>query len=233
MASFENTLPEGMYLIKVPNVVYNHITKLPTSALIGKVTANTTKDHQSKKWKVLLEGAIAAKRFDMIVDKSHEMFTFKEKKNKIKEIDMIGRFIASDQDVSDYVTNKTHKEEEDKKKMTMIETSKSRPLNEGIIKMSDHQFYATNDNSAKAILQKNRKDKNLKKTRKDKDDLKNDIFDLFSEKKFWTTKELVDKLDQPENYLKEVLSEICNYIKSGPKKGSFELKEQYELKEDE
>ena len=57
----------------------------------------------------------------------------------------------------------------------------------------------------------------------------NDIFDLFSEKRFWTLKELVDKLDQPENFLKEELNKVCDYIKSGPQKGSFELKRQYEL----
>ena len=61
----------------------------------------------------------------------------------------------------------------------------------------------------------------------DRNDLVSEIFNLFSIKDFWTNKELVVKLDQPENYLKEVLNEMCNFIKSGPRKGSYELKNQY------
>jgi len=74
--------------------------------------------------------------------------------------------------------------------------------------------------------------RDIEKTRKDKNELMNDLFELFSEKSHWTVKSLKDKLDQPELFLKEVLSEICNYCKSGPKKGNFALKDQYVGKKD-
>ena len=61
----------------------------------------------------------------------------------------------------------------------------------------------------------------------DLEELKTEIFNLFAEKNNWTNRELVAKLDQPENYLKEVLTEMCNYIRSGPKKGNYELKPQF------
>lgn len=226
-------LKEGLYLVKVPNLVFNHISKLPHNALIGYLANNNDSQLNSKKrqnpFKISLEGNISAKNFELSIDEAYDTFTFKENKSKILKINSSGRFIAKDEKVSDMLTQKVQKEEDNKKTVTLIETGKGRPTNEGIIKLSEHQFYAINDNKEKAILQINRKDNNLKKTRKGKDELMNDIFDLFSEKRFWTLKELVDKLDQPENFLKEELNKVCDYIKSGPQKGSFELKRQYEL----
>ncbi len=225
-------LKDGLYLVKVPNLVFNHINKLPHNALIGHISNNETillNKKRQNPFKITLEGNISAKNFELSIDEAYDTFTFKENKPKVIKINKSGRFIAKDESISDMLTQRIQKEEENKKTVTMIEMGKGRPTNEGIIKLSDHQFYATNDNKEKAILQMNRKDNNLKKTRKDKDELMNDIFDLFSDKRFWTLKELVDKLDQPENFLKEELYKVCDYIKSGPQKGSFELKRQYEL----
>ena len=238
-------MEDGLYLIKVPQIVYDYITKIPNTGKIGKLEVsepNITKSQVNSYYlnkktqnpiKITLEGNTGAKVFEMKTDSSFDTITFKENKNRALKINKLGRFIAKDEAISDLITSKIHTEEENKKFLTMIEKGKGRPNNEGIIKLSDHQFYAINDNNEKAILQKNRKDKHLKKTRKGKDELMTDIFDLFSEKNFWTIKELVDKLDQPENFLKEELNKVCNYIKSGPQKGSFELKQQYELKEKE
>lgn len=232
-SQINSNLEEGLYLVKVPNIVYNYVSKVPHNTKFGKIEAKLGQDNKlvigkKRVFNVSLEGNIQTKNFEFSTDSAFDLFAFKENKTKILKINRTGRFVSKDENISDIITKRIHKEEENKKTITMIETSKGRPLNEGIIKLSDHQFYAINDNEEKAILQKNRKDKNLKKTRMDKNELVNRIFDMFSSKKFWTIKEFVDKLDQPENFLKEELSKLCNFIKSGPQKGSFELKEQYE-----
>lgn len=240
-----NELEEGLYLIKVPCVIYNYIENLPNKASIGNINNCIIKQQQitnnpynsknsnllnkKKSFSINLNKSFPVTNFELTVDKAYETFAFKDKKNKIKEVDFSGRFIAKDEITSSYITEKINEEEENKKKITLIEKEKGRPRSEGVLKLSEYHFQATIENKEKAILQKNRKEKNLKKTRKDKEVLKNEVFDLFSEKNIWTTKELIEKLDQPENYLKEVLSEICNFIRSGPNKGSFELKKQFEL----
>ena len=41
------------------------------------------------------------------------------------------------------------------------------------------------------------------------------------------------RLQQPESYLKQVLSQICDYIRTGPQKGNYELKRQFLKSNDE
>ncbi len=182
---------------------------------------------KTKEISVTLGCNIEPKRFELNFSHTNNFFTFKDKKNKIKRINYLGRFLAKDEVVSDLLTMNVAKEELTNKVSIAIEYGKGRPLTEGIIRLSEHQFFATSDSYQQAVSQRNRKERNLKKTRMDKEELKKEIFNLFTEKDFWTNKELVAKLDQPENYLKDVLSEMCNYIRSGPKKGCYELKPQY------
>ncbi len=220
-------LKDKVWLVKVPEVVYK---KMINGGEVGRMeiydTTNPNTREREKEVKINL-GNIDTNFFDLNFNKTENFFTFKDKKNKIKKVDYLGRFVATDEYVSDRVTMNVAKEELTNKPCVAIEYGKGRPQTEGIIPISVHQFYATTDTMQKAINQKNRKDKNLKKTRMDREELKKEIFNLFTEKDFWTNKELAGRLDQPDNYLKEVLLEMCNYIKSGPKKGCYELKPQY------
>ena len=220
-------LKDKVWLVKVPETVYN---KILTGNEVGKMeiweTVNPVTREKEKEVKINL-GNMDTNIFDLNFNKTENFFTFKDKKNKIKKVDFLGRFVANDESVSDRVTVNVARQELMNKPSVAIEYGKGRPQTEGIIPISVHQYYATADTMQKAINQKNRKDRNLKKTRMDREDLKKEIFNLFTEKDFWTNKELVARLDQPDNYLKEVLLEMCNYIKSGPKKGCYELKPQY------
>jgi hypothetical protein len=213
-------------MVKVPEIVYSQILKERDLGYID-IFEKTINGESIKEVKINLGGKIDPKKFDISYNKTDNFFSFKDKKSKIKKLSYLGRFIASDEYVSDKVTMNVTKEELTNKPSIKIEYSKGRPLTEGIIPLSEHQFYATSDTYQMAVSQKNRKDKHLKKTRMDREELKKEIFNLFTEKDFWSNKELVAKLDQPENYLKEVLIEMCNYIRSGPKKGCYELKPQY------
>jgi hypothetical protein len=219
-------LKDKIWMVKVPEVIYNQILKERDLGYID-IFERILNGEKVKEVYVNLGGNIEPKRFDINYNKTDNFFSFKDKKSKIKKIHHLGRFVASDESVSDRVTMNVAKEELTNKASIAIEYGKGRPLTEGIIPISEHQFYATSDTYQMAVSQKNRKDKHLKKTRMDREELKKEIFNLFTEKDFWTNKELVAKLDQPENYLKEVLTEMCNYIRSGPKKGCYELKPQY------
>lgn len=220
-------LKDKIWMVKVPEVVYNQMLKEPRDLGYIDIFERILNGEKVRDVTVHLGGNIDPKKFDVIYNKTDSFFSFKDKKNKIKKISHLGRFVATDENVSDRVTMNVAKEELTNKPSIAIEYGKGRPLTEGIIPISEHQFYATSDTYQMAVSQKNRKDKHLKKTRMDKEELKKEIFNLFTEKDFWTNKELVAKLDQPENYLKEVLTEMCNYIRSGPKKGCYELKPQY------
>jgi hypothetical protein len=217
---------DKIWMVKVPEIVYNQILKERDLGYVD-IFEKTVNGEKVKEVYVNLGGKIEPKKFDIQFNKTDNFFSFKDKKNKIKKISNLGRFVASDESVSDRITMNVAKQELTNRPSIAIEYGKGRPLTEGIIPISAHQFFATNDTVQKAIEQKYRKDKNLKKTRMDRDELKKEIFNMFTEKDFWTNKELVAKLDQPENYLKEVLTEMCNYIRSGPKKGCYELKPQY------
>jgi hypothetical protein len=219
-------IKDKIWMVKVPEIVYSQILKERDLGYID-IFEKTINGESIKEVKINLGGKIDPKKFDISYNKTDNFFSFKDKKSKIKKLSYLGRFIASDEYVSDKVTMNVTKEELTNKPSIKIEYSKGRPLTEGIIPLSEHQFYATSDTYQMAVSQKNRKDKHLKKTRMDREELKKEIFNLFTEKDFWSNKELVAKLDQPENYLKEVLIEMCNYIRSGPKKGCYELKPQY------
>lgn len=222
-----NLLKDKLWMVKVPEVIYNQAMRQKDLGELEIYEVTNNVGQQETKLKVNLSERITPSNFDINFDKTNNFFTFKDKKNRVREVDYTGRFVASDESVSDSVTMNATREEVTNKPMISIERGKGRPKTEGIIPLSERQYFAINETKQRALQQKNRRDRNLKKTRKDRDELKGEIFDLFTEKDFWTNKELVATLDQPENYLKEVLSEMCDYIRSGPKKGCYELKRQY------
>jgi len=67
-----------------------------------------------------------------------------------------------------------------------------------------------------------------KRERIDKDALVSMILDLFKDKDLLTLKEINDRCQQPEKYLKEVLNIYCKYNnKKGTYKGMYELRDEY------
>lgn len=69
-----------------------------------------------------------------------------------------------------------------------------------------------------------------KRNKTDRTILVNQIFSLFQSKSHWSLREMNDKLRQPDEYVKSILSEIANYITLGEHKGEYELKSEYEIK---
>ncbi|KAE8684452.1 Papain family cysteine protease [Hibiscus syriacus] len=67
----------------------------------------------------------------------------------------------------------------------------------------------------------------VKRTRRDRGELEDIMFKLFERQSNWTLKQLVQETDQPAQFLKEILNELCVYNKRGANQGTYELKPEY------
>lgn len=67
----------------------------------------------------------------------------------------------------------------------------------------------------------------MKRTRRDRGELEDIMFKLFEKKPNWALKQLVQETDQPAQFLKEILNELCVYNKRGTNQGTYELKPEY------
>jgi len=57
--------------------------------------------------------------------------------------------------------------------------------------------------------------------------MENILFKLFERQPNWSLKQLMQETDQPEQFLKEILNDLCVYNKRGPNQGTHELKPEY------
>lgn len=53
------------------------------------------------------------------------------------------------------------------------------------------------------------------------------ISNMFMKKPAWTMKEMEQGTEQPTAYLKEILTEMCDYLKAGPFKNHYHLKQEH------
>ncbi|CAN1323282.1 Transcription initiation factor IIF subunit beta [Linum perenne] len=67
----------------------------------------------------------------------------------------------------------------------------------------------------------------VKRTRRDRGELEDIMFKLFERQPNWALKQLVQETDQPAQFLKEILNELCVYNKRGSNQGTYELKPEY------
>ncbi|KAI5066414.1 hypothetical protein GOP47_0019038 [Adiantum capillus-veneris] len=72
-----------------------------------------------------------------------------------------------------------------------------------------------------------------KRIRIERGELEVMVFKLFEQQPYWTLKQLVNETQQPEAFLKEVMSELCIYNKRGPNQGKYELKPEFRMSTEE
>jgi len=63
--------------------------------------------------------------------------------------------------------------------------------------------------------------------RRSRDEVQNELLDIFKENPLWTTKDLRERTNQPEQHLKACLQDIATLHERGPNRGNWELKEEY------
>ncbi|CAH9077279.1 unnamed protein product [Cuscuta europaea] len=71
----------------------------------------------------------------------------------------------------------------------------------------------------------------LKRTRRDRDEMEEIMFKLFERQPNWTLKQLIQETDQPEQFVKDMLKLLCVYNNKGTNQGSYELKPEYKKSE--
>lgn len=59
-------------------------------------------------------------------------------------------------------------------------------------------------------------------------ELKDLIFECFRDYSYWPIRALKQKLDQPENYLRQVLDEVAHLVRNGTFANSWQLKPEYQ-----
>jgi transcription initiation factor TFIIF subunit beta len=77
------------------------------------------------------------------------------------------------------------------------------------------------------------KQTDVKRTRRDRGELEDIMFKLFERQPNWALKQLVQETDQPAQFLKEILNELCVYNKRGTNQGTYELKPEYKKSAEE
>lgn len=218
-----NMIKDKTWLVKVPEVIYNKILDQKDFGIIDFIP-NITNKKNPPNIKIRLNDRFSGNNFNLSYEATNTFISFKDKRNKlsqVKKIDYFGRFIASDELASDNMTMQVTQEQLSNTPVVLTDKNKGRQQFNSIIPRSGAELSSTLKKKG------NRKDITFKKTRMDRDDLKTEIFNLFNEEDYLTAREIGSKLDQPDNYLKEVLNEICDYIRTGPKKGFYELKRQF------
>ncbi|XP_044509557.1 general transcription factor IIF subunit 2-like [Mangifera indica] len=73
----------------------------------------------------------------------------------------------------------------------------------------------------------------MKRTRRDRGEMEDIMFKLFERQSNWTLRQLIQETDQPEQFLKDILKELCVYNNKGTNQGSYELKPEYKKHDDE
>ncbi|XP_057476061.1 uncharacterized protein LOC130764036 isoform X1 [Actinidia eriantha] len=73
----------------------------------------------------------------------------------------------------------------------------------------------------------------MKRTRRDRGEMEEIMFKLFERQPNWTLKQLLHETDQPEQFLKDLLKDLCVYNNKGISQGSYELKPEYKKSDDE
>jgi len=91
----------------------------------------------------------------------------------------------------------------------------------------DHMQFVTGN---KAEMMKPKREYKEKRVRKDRKEVEPMLFELFAKNTRYQIKGLVELTAQPENYLKEILSDICYLNTKGPYRGFYELKPEYQSK---
>ncbi|OWM80888.1 transcription initiation factor IIF subunit beta isoform X2 [Punica granatum] len=71
------------------------------------------------------------------------------------------------------------------------------------------------------------KQSDMKRTRRDRGELEDIMFKLFERQPNWALKQLVQETDQPAQFVKEILNDLCVYNKRGANQGTYELKPEY------
>ncbi|KAK6115780.1 hypothetical protein DH2020_008049 [Rehmannia glutinosa] len=137
--------------------------------------------------------------------------------NMFKDFVPMGVFSETNQDATEVINNDRGVHMRPMPGMMGLITSTSKAITFLLL------FYVIQDKKKAAPV----KASDMKRTRRDRGELEDIMFKLFERQPNWTLKQLVQETDQPAQFLKEILNELCVYNKRGTNQGTYELKAEY------
>jgi len=90
----------------------------------------------------------------------------------------------------------------------------------------DHKAYVMAD-ARQAAASAYREKHKEKRVRAEREQVKEQLFKLFGDQRYWKVKALAEETSQPEAYLKEILNEIAERVPSGTYRNHWQLKPEY------
>jgi hypothetical protein len=87
----------------------------------------------------------------------------------------------------------------------------------------------TEDASAGLVGLSRRRGKVPKRPKLEEEELRTAIFKHFAVKPRWRVRDMNHSLGQPMSWLKRGITEVATYHRSGPHKGTYELKEEFKM----
>jgi len=230
----------SVWLVKIPSFLYDAWTKVPTENMeLGKVKIERTGHPHNIT--MLLADSIARSSEPPLPKKYELKFSASPDPTQIltedeEGIEVIGT-VKHKVDVKPVADGDSSIISADYRKLVKARTAKSiaKPRNIHVIDLKEVSIRpppqritstAVNDSKRKRVSPPRAQDK---RERKDKNILLEEIFHLFEKKTHYTLKELLDATKQPPAYLKETLNEVCNFIKKGQNKSTYELKPEHSI----
>ncbi len=213
---------EGIWLVKVPLDVYKQVVEASDSDVIGLLEVND--DHKNN------NSLLSNKRESCVIKmknkleyklnkniNSNVIYAFKEDNAKMIEIANKNRanMLPLNEKVNQLLTKKLYSEKEVKSEIRKLDINELEQVH--------------NAAHGKIILDKNvqstsKNDQNLKRTRGDRDEIKHTIFRMFEDKEYISRKEFFLALNEPHDYILEILDEICDTHQVGKKSNLYKLK---------
>lgn len=212
-----------VFLLKIPKETFEQLKKNPEPGYF-EVFLNKKRNNDNKnklpechlKFNDKIKGI-----HDFLINakETNDFFYFAEKEKrdemKLKNIDYFGNLVVQDDKKGNELIKNVYNREATKS--TKIE-----------IKDTDNQKKYKDLNEISLSNRKgNNRSQKEKRTRMEKNLLIEKIRELMTENENITLKEINDKLEQPDNYFKEVINEICDNIDDGTRKGTYKLKDEY------
>jgi len=229
----------GVWLVKVPKYLAEKWNTAPDNAEVGRIRITQSKGsakevsfHLNETLGQHVNIKIGGKSIEHKIPLEHKfvttplgsqnVFVLKQTEENAKEaLTIIGKVMQRAectpvQNDSNYIQLK--------REITKQFTEPKRQ-----IKMVTDNFTQRHHFIAKSTHLQNleKKDKNVKRIKKEKDEVLSILFNAFTKEQFYNIKQLEKITRQPTNHLKEVLHEICHYNAKGSNKNMWELKEEY------
>ena len=207
-----------VFLVKVPTEVLDYLNKSEDSK-VGNLEILLNKKRKLKpEYTVRFNKTSGPNKFSLIFNKNDDFFYFTEQDKKqdmkINNIDNFGRLIVNDENegnklIENIFTRETNKSKEIQVKEVKDKEKKYKRGEE--IQLTDKKYMD--------------KDKKEKRVRMNEADLEEYIRINIPKNKYLTPKEIADKLDIPENQVKEVMNRICETMVEGKRK-YYQLKDE-------